>query len=272
MYLLISELAAWSFLALAALLFATLAMAYLVGVMFARRWKRREAAEPEGIGLVVGGISGLLAFVLALTLSFANSRLDERRTGALSEANAIGTSWLRAQAIGHPRGPVIAGLLEEYAQVRREFVSSSYHSEHLAQLNARTVVLQGQIWGHLAAILREQPNTVSTALQASLNETFDAATAERFAFEQRLPQQVFWLLIGISVLGMGGFGFQLGLRDRPAHGLVLLLMLTWTIVIVQILDLSAPRIGTLRIGTATYDWTIDGFKGGFAIPPMPSGR
>jgi len=73
-------------------------------------------------------------------------------------------------------------------------------------------------------------------------------------------------------MGMGSLGFQLGLRDRAAHGLVVLLMLTWTVVIVEILDLSAPRIGTLRVGTAPYDWTIDGFTGGFAIPPMPPRR
>jgi hypothetical protein len=38
---------------------------------------------------------GLLAFVLALTLSFANSRFSERIQGTLNEANAIGTAWLR---------------------------------------------------------------------------------------------------------------------------------------------------------------------------------
>jgi hypothetical protein len=272
MYLFLSQIAAWSFLAFAALLFAVLVVSYGVGFIFARLRKRRDPTEPEGIGLVVGGITGLLAFVLALTLSFANSRVDERRMGALSEANAIGTAWLRAHAIGHERGPVVAALLEDYAAVRRDFVGASHHADRLAQLNARTGVLQGEIWGHFAAIVREQPNPVAVALQAALNETFDAATAERYAFEQRLPQQVFWLLIGMSVMGMGSLGFQLGLRDRAAHGLVVLLMLTWTVVIVEILDLSAPRIGTLRVGTAPYDWTIDGFKGGFAIPPMPPRR
>jgi hypothetical protein len=56
----------------------------------------------------------LLAFVLALTLSFANTRFSERVEGTLAEANAIGTAWLRAEAIGHVRGPEIAKLLEEY--------------------------------------------------------------------------------------------------------------------------------------------------------------
>jgi hypothetical protein len=49
---------------------------------------------------VVGGMLSLLAFVLALTLSFANTRFSERVEGTLAEANAIGTAWLRAEAIG----------------------------------------------------------------------------------------------------------------------------------------------------------------------------
>ncbi len=69
----------------------------------------RDATRPhEGVGVLVGGLLGLLAFVLALTLSFASERFNERRSGTLAEANAIGTAWLRAKAIGQPRGDEIA--------------------------------------------------------------------------------------------------------------------------------------------------------------------
>src|SRR6516162_5266441 len=85
--------------------------------------ERGGEVQAEGVGVVVGGMLSLLAFVLALTLSFANSRFSERVAGTLTEANAIGTAWLRAEAIGHVRGPEIAKLLEEYTQIRREFVS-----------------------------------------------------------------------------------------------------------------------------------------------------
>lgn len=144
---------------------------------------------------------GLLAFVLALTLSFANARFSERVQGTLAEANAIGTAWLRAQAIGHVRGPEIARLLGQYAQVRRDFVSEGRDRATIDQLNRWTNALQSEIWGHMAAIAREQPNTVSTSLMAGLNDAFDQATAERFAYNLRLPPPIFWLLIGMTLLG-----------------------------------------------------------------------
>jgi hypothetical protein len=108
---------------------------YWVG---ARRRARGGEVQAEGVGVVVGGMLSLLAFVLALTLSFANSRFSERVEGTLSEANAIGTAWLRAEAIEHERGPEIARLLEEYALVRRDFVSERRDQSVIDELNRRT--------------------------------------------------------------------------------------------------------------------------------------
>ena len=97
----LAQLATWSLLAFSLLLFLTQVAAREVGYWLGQRLQR---ARSRGVGLVVGGMLGLLAFVLALTLSFGSSRFNERRQGTLAEANAIGTAWLRAEAIGHPRG------------------------------------------------------------------------------------------------------------------------------------------------------------------------
>jgi hypothetical protein len=107
----LAQLADWSELAFAALLFGVLLLAHEAGALVSRRAVGREEKAPEGVGVVVGGLLALLAFVLALTLSYASGRFSERRAGALAEANAISTAWTRAQAIAHPRGKEIAGLL-----------------------------------------------------------------------------------------------------------------------------------------------------------------
>jgi hypothetical protein len=90
------------------LLFAAQLAAHEFGYRVGRRRAARN--EGEGVGTVVGAMLALLAFVLALTLSFATNRFNERRAGSLAEANAIGTAWLRAEAIGNARGTEIARL------------------------------------------------------------------------------------------------------------------------------------------------------------------
>jgi hypothetical protein len=266
----LAAIANWSIFAFGLLLLVAQMMAHEACYWLGSRYRSRGGDEhAEGVGVIVGGMLGLLAFVLALTLSFANSRFSDRVQGTLSEANAIGTAWLRAEAIGHVRGPEIAKLLEEYLQVRRDFVTEGRNALVIDELNRRTNALQSKIWGHMAAIAREQPNTVSTSLMSSLNDAFDQATVERFAFYLRLPRPIFWLLLGMTLLGMGALGFQFGLQGRRVHLMVVLLSIMWTVVIVDILDLASPRIGAFRAGPAVYDWTLQGFRGGLQIPPAP---
>ena len=253
-------------------LLAIQAAAKEIGYWFGQRRAASGEAPPEGVGVVVGGMLGLLAFVLALTLSFASARFQERRDGALAEANAIGTSWLRAHAIGHERGTEIARRLEEYARVRVAFIQAEAGSSRIGEINARTNAMQSEMWGHLSAIIRERPDPAATSLMTSLNETFDLATAERFAFAIGFPVQLFWLLIGMALVSMSALGFQLGLRQRPLRLLSAMLVAMWTVTIASILDLGSARAGNIRVPTSAYEWTIQGFSGGVTVPPLPAAR
>jgi hypothetical protein len=269
----LAAIANWSVVAFGLLLLAAQMLVHEGCYWLGAHYRARGGdAHAEGVGVVVGGMLGLLAFVLALTLSFANSRFSERVQGTLSEANAIGTAWLRAEAIDHSRGPEIAKLLEEYLKVRRDFVSEGSNQAIVDELNQRTNALQSKIWGHMAAIARERPDPISASLMSALNDAFDQATVERFAYFLRLPTPIFWLLLGMTLLGMGALGFQLGLQGRQVHVLVVLLSVVWTVVIVDILDLASPRIGSFRASPAAYDWTLQGFKGGLQIPPAPGAQ
>lgn len=52
----------------------------------------------------------------------------------------------------------------------------------------------------------------------------------RFAHEYRLPPELFWLLLGLTLLSMAALGYQLGLSGKPVRVLVLLLTAMWTLV------------------------------------------
>lgn len=262
----LSAIGGWGTYAAGAFLFVLQLITQEIGYWAGRRHAARRDVQPEGVGVVVSSLLALLAFVLALTLSLASSQFAERRAGTLAEANAIGTSRLRAEAIPHPRSKEIARLLEDYTRVRMAYIRANEKSAELDRINQRTSELQAAIWGHAAAIAAERPDPVVASLLAALNETFDAATATRFAHTWRIPPQVLWLLIGLALLCMASLGFQLGLKGREVRLLVAFLTATWTIVIVDILDLASPRIGGFRSSAAVYEWTLSDFAGGLQIP------
>lgn len=213
---------------------------------------------------------GLLAFVLALTLSFSNARYQERRDGTMQVANAIGTAWLRAGAVEHARAADVARLLEAYTTVRRAFVSAPMDSAILAGINARPDALQAEIWGHVTALVREQPSPVTVALMTAVNEVFDHAGLQRHAFAAGIPPTLSWLLIGMTVASMGALGYQLGLRGLRLRTISLVLILMWSVVMTTILDLGSPRRGDVRTSTTPLDWTVAGVRGGVGVPPLPA--
>ena len=66
---------------------------------------------------MVAATLGLLAFILAFTFGLAASRFDSRMQVLLDEANAIGTTYLRAGMLPE-QGKQIRALLREYADAR----------------------------------------------------------------------------------------------------------------------------------------------------------
>ena len=257
---LIAGLAEWSLLGFGLLLFAVQVVAREIGAVFGKR-SARAGVTNEGVAVIVGSILGLLAFVLALTLSTASSRYVERRAGAVEEANAIGTAWLQAKALGEPRADAIATLLEDYIEVRIAYVEASRGSELVVALSDRTSVLQAEIWDNLTELLRERRDPTSASLMNAINHAFDMTTAQRFAVALNLPDRMVWLVLAFTMVGMFALGWQLGLIGKPNRALALVMSLLWAAVLVQILDMGAARLGNYRTDLEPYYWTVESFSG-----------
>lgn len=67
---------------------------------------------------------GLLALLLGFTFAMAMSRFEVRKQLVLDEANAIGTTFLRAQLLPPPARQEISDLLRQYVEVRLAFLCS----------------------------------------------------------------------------------------------------------------------------------------------------
>ena len=88
---------------------------YEVGFRIGRWWQVRTPGEQEGpTGVLVGSILALLAFLLAVTMGVAADRFDARRALVLAEANAIGTTYLRAGYLPEPASGQARELLRQY--------------------------------------------------------------------------------------------------------------------------------------------------------------
>ena len=71
---------------------------------------------------MVAATLALLAFILAFTFGLAGSWFDVRRRLVIDEANAIGTTYLRAGMLPEPHRSDVRDLLREYVDVRLEAI------------------------------------------------------------------------------------------------------------------------------------------------------
>lgn len=263
----VRDIAEFSLFAFGAAMLLLQFAALVAGNWIGRRRARRMAGDSaESVGIVIGGLLGLLAFTLSISIGIADKRFDDRRRAALDEANAIGTAWLRAEAIGHPRGTEIARLLKDYTETRLAWLQAPRRSPLLQASLDETSRLQAQMWAHATAIARERPDAIAAALMASLNETFDLATTQRWAFRGQAPPELPWLLFSLTLLGVGGIGFQWGLKHRWHPVLALLLLSSWSLCMMLIVDLSNPRVGEVRVDLSPYRWTLESIAAGAPAP------
>src|ERR1043166_2777816 len=96
------------------------------------RRSRSEQEKEAPVGTMVGATLGLLAFILAFTFGLAAARFDARRQVLLDEANAIGTTYLRAGTLPE-RGEQIRGLLRENVAARLEAMQSGNIAEGISR-------------------------------------------------------------------------------------------------------------------------------------------
>lgn len=243
------------------ILFLALALALEIGLRIGgRRRARIGARADEGAALVVGSILGLLAFVLALNLSNASSRFERRVESTLEEVNAIGTAILQAGAVGGDQAAGMVENLREYLVLRYRYADAERDSPDLADIIAQTTALQNALWAQMTQRITESPTDPVAELMSSMNAAFDSATAMRLAMEYRMPEQVVWLLLVMSLLGVASVGYQFGLTGRRGRAPGLVLSLLWCVVVTEIVDIGSARIWSFRTDTRVYEWAMDGLE------------
>jgi hypothetical protein len=210
-----------------------------------RRSERSEHEKESLVGAAVAAMLALASFMLAFTFGIAGSRFDARRQAVLDEANAIGTTYLRASLLPEDRGKDIRRLLRQYVDSRLEAVRTGEIEKGLR----RSGELHRQLWAEAEPIAKKHPESIQVGLFIqALNQTIDLHTTRVVAsLYSRIPLVVWialYLLAAVSVLGIG---YQAGLTGKARSISFLILAVTFAVVLFLVADLDRPREGMLRV-------------------------
>lgn len=227
--------------------FALMLAATEVGFRLGRKFQSSTPANAKQISTVEAAILGVLALLLGFTMSMAVSRFDARKQLMLDEANAIGTSCLRAQLMPAPEGPEIASLLRQYISLRVQYGTAGNDLARLDSLHTQTEQLQTELWTRAVACAQQDPNPVRAGLLLqSLNQAIDLEGARWMALQNHVPESVIFVNAVVALLAAMLVGYTFGVNGRRNVFSMGLLALSITLVLWVIIDLDRPRSGFIR--------------------------
>ena len=235
--------------AFGAVLFLALVLCMELGRHIGRwRLKRDPDAIDTGTGAVDGMVFALLGLLVAFTFSGAASRFDDRRAMVVTEANDIGTAYLRIDLLPPEAQAPLRDAFHRYVDSRLASYRRDISEEEFKEAFGKSKAIQAEIW-KLAVEAGRQPDAPPAAnmlLLPAINAMIDMTSTRAAALSIHPPWPIFVVLTLTAMVCALLAGLAM-LRSRSPKWIHILgFAATVTITLYVIADLEYPRRGMIQ--------------------------
>jgi hypothetical protein len=249
--------------ALALVILAIIGGATAGGYAVGHRLRRHESTLREPFGVLQGALLGVVGLILAFGLSLAVGRYENRRAATVDEANAIGTTYLRAQLIAEPARSGSLELLRRYTDLSIQISNDVPGSSDMRRTTAAEGVLQRQLWRLAGESTDAAPVATAPRLYVdSLNATFDAQSSRLAALNNRVPGAVLALEVFGAAFAVGVLALHISVLGR---GLIAMLAaaVLMTLLLLVTFDLDRPARGVITVPATP----LEAVRASMILPP-----
>ena len=253
--------------ALALIVFVIIGAATTAGYLTGRYLREHEARLREPFGVLQGALLGVVGLLLAFGLSLALGRYEDRRAAMVTEANAIGTSYLRSQLLAEPVRSRSLQLWPQYTDLALRVSKEVPGSSAMRRTTAAEGVLQRRLWRLAGEAISAAPVASAPRLYVdNVNATFDAQEARLSALNNRVPGAVLALEVFGAAVALGLLALHISILDR---GLIAMLGATVlvTLLLLVIFDLDRPTRGLIKVPTTA----LSSLRASMIPPPAAQG-
>jgi hypothetical protein len=256
-----------STLELGLILFAVVFGATALGLVLGRLIRHRSEHLREPLGVLQGALLGLVGLVLAFGLALAVGRYESRRAAVVDDANAIGTTYLRAQTLPEPLRTRSLELLRRYTDTSIRLSRSVPGSAEARKAVADGDMLQRELWRLAGQALVGAPTASAPRLYVeTLNEMIDMQTVRVAGLNNRVPGAVLGVEVVGAAVALGLLAFYLSLLGRGTFVVLLAAGLVSLLLLVTF-DLDRPTRGLIRIP----DTPLENLRASMTLPPAATG-
>jgi hypothetical protein len=218
-----------------------------LGVFLGHRVRHLSESLKEPFGVLQAALLGVVGLLLAFGLSLAISRYEDRRSNIVIEANAIGTTYLRAQTLAEPVRSRSMTLLNSYTSNAIRLSDHVPGSAPAEDNRVQEERIERRLWRLAGNAIGRAPTASAPRLYVeSLNQMFDAETARVAALNNRVPTPVLVLEVVGSALALGLLAAYLAIVGRGVLAVSLASVLVAFLLLVTV-DLDRPTRGQIRV-------------------------
>lgn len=230
-------------------------LATLVSLEAGFRWGTRDAVRfaglaHEGVGAMEASAFALFGLLLGFSFAGASSRLESKRALIVTEANAIGTSYLRVDLLPSGAQPAVRQQYKRLLDARLGAYENRGNGTLVEEDFAVVAAAQRDIWTLTVQATAALPADTASLVLAPVNEMIDISAARAVAFKTHLPPLIVGFLVGVAALTglLAGYGMAKRRARSWFHLAVYAGLVSLTVY--TVLDLDHPRFGLINIETA----------------------
>jgi hypothetical protein len=240
----------WVYIGTVVLVMIAAEIGYQVGMWLQRR--DPDSGKALLSGPVVGGMLGLMAFLLGFCISIVIGQHNGRKSMVVTEANAIGTAYLRAGFLNETDRDTSRDLLQEYVEVR---LAAAADPTLFDSARSRSEAIQNELWSIVENNVWDGQDSEMLALYVeSINEVIDVHTLRLAAIDLRLPRQLGIVLYAATIFSFLLVGVSSSANRKRDTLTILLFALAFVTVFIIIVDLDRAQEGLLTVSqTALSD-------------------
>ena len=218
-----------------------------LGVFLGHRVRHLSESLREPFGVLQGALLGVVGLLLAFGLSLAVSRYEDRRSNIVSEANAIGTTYLRAQTLVEPIRSSSLDLLVRYTRSAVRLSDQVPGSGGARDARTQEERIERRLWSLAGEALDMAPTASAPRLYVeTLNEMIDGETVRVAALSNRVPTAILVLEVLGSALALGLLAAYLAIVGRGVLAVLLAAALVAFLLLVTA-DLDRPTRGMIQV-------------------------
>jgi hypothetical protein len=228
-------------------IFAVVLGACALGVLAGRFLRANSERHREPIGVLQGALLGVVGLILAFGLSLAVGRYQDRRADVVTDANTIGTAYLRAQTIAEPQRTASLALLRTYNDLAIRITYEIPGSAAIRATAARQGQVQRGLWRLAGQSLNARPRDNAPRLYLeSLNDMIDQQTVRLSGLNNRVPDAVLWLELLGAAVALGLLALYLSVLGKGPIPIVAAALIVSFLVLITF-DLDRPTRGLIQI-------------------------